>query len=127
MTGSIMMTNEDMRYLADTAGKRGAVKQATLLCTIVFLVVAANVKLYLAGLWASACGYSFQKFLAIYVTGVSATRAYPGSLILAADDLGFGLLLLGIGLVLSAAWWRGRKDRGSMQRVISSLKSAGLW
>lgn len=37
-----MMTDEDRSSLLNTAGKRGAELQVVLLCTIVFIIIAAN-------------------------------------------------------------------------------------
>ena len=121
------MTDVDRRSLVNTVGKPGSAAQAILLCMMVFSIIAATGKLYMAGLWAAMAGYSIPRFVALYLSGVSAERTYPGSLIKAGDDVGMALLLMGLTLVLAALWWRGRKERERAQRIINSLKRTGSW
>ena len=81
----------------------------------------------MGGLWANIGGYSFHKFLVLWVNCVSVEKNYPGSLIKASDSVTLGMLYLGLAPSLCTIWWQRRKERERTQRIINSLKSSGAW
>jgi len=123
----MMLTDQDRKGLLDVVGKRGTRMQAVTFCTIPLAILLAALKLYMASLWAGIGGYSFHSFFTLWIDGVSFRELYSGSLIKAGNDLDLCVGYVGLALIASMIWWRGRQKRERTQRIINSLESSGGW
>lgn len=120
-----MLTDSDRKYINDEVGRAGAIRQSMLFISILFFLFFGMVKFYMATLWCGLAGHSFPAFVVRWLAGTSANHTYSGRFVMAADDLTFSLLYIGLAAMFAILWWTGRRSRERTQRIANALKSSG--
>src|SRR5690242_3132807 len=116
-----MLTDGDRRFLEQTTGRKGALAQAILACSVLACLAFAAFHLYLAAWRAQFAGTNLGSVLHDFTKGLSDGGLYSGTYLRALEHVSDAALILGVGIVAAAHTAVYRVQRLRYQRIAGTL------